>query len=67
MSFTELVVRAQDAGELPAGQPGDLFGVLWSTMHGAVDLTLAGRGKAELGTADPRRLVDTMLALLAPS
>lgn len=64
-SFTALVVQAQAAGELPPGAPGDLFGVLWSAMHGAVDLTLAGRGKAELGTADPRRLVDNLLALLA--
>jgi AcrR family transcriptional regulator len=65
-SFTALVVQAQDAGELPPGPPADLFGVLWSAMHGAVDLTLAGRGKAELGTADPRRLVETLLGLLAP-
>lgn len=64
-SFGELVVQAQAAGELPPGQPADIFGVLWSAMHGAVDLTLAGRGKAELGTADPRRLVDNLLALLA--
>lgn len=64
-SFTSLVVAAQEAGELPPGPPADLFGVLWSAMHGAVDLTLAGRGKAELGTADPRRLVETLLSLLA--
>lgn len=65
-TFTELVVQAQESGELPAGPPADLFGVLWSSMHGAVDLTLAGRGKDELGTGDPRRLVDNLLALLAP-
>lgn len=64
-SFTQLVVQAQHAGELPPGPPADIFGVLWSAMHGAVDLTLAGRGKAELGTADPRRLVESLLALLA--
>jgi AcrR family transcriptional regulator len=64
-SFTELVVQAQADDQLPTGPPADLFGVLWSAMHGAVDLTLAGRGKAELGTADPRRLVETLLALLA--
>lgn len=64
-SFAQLVVAAQETGELPSGSPADLFGVLWSAMHGAVDLTLAGRGKAELGTADPRRLVDTLLTLLA--
>jgi AcrR family transcriptional regulator len=65
-SFTGLVVHAQASGELPPGPPADLFGVLWSAMHGAVDLTLAGRAKDELGTADPRRLVDTLLSLLAP-
>jgi len=63
--FTALVVDAQAAGELPPGPPADIFGVLWSAMHGAVDLTLAGRGKAELGTGDPRQLVENLLALLA--
>jgi AcrR family transcriptional regulator len=64
-SFVRLVVAAQETGELPPGSPTELFGVLWSAVHGTVDLSLAGRGKAELGTADPRRLVDTLLALLA--
>lgn len=55
-----LVVEAQHDRELPELAPTALFGVLWSTLHGAVDLALAGHGKDELGMS-PRRVVDNLL------
>jgi AcrR family transcriptional regulator len=64
-SVTALVTDGQAAGELPAGPPEQMVGVLWAAVHGAVDLALAGHGKPEYGTADPRHLVETLVALLA--
>jgi AcrR family transcriptional regulator len=66
VSFSCLVTDAQALGELPAGPPEELVGVLWAATHGAIDLSLAGHGKPHLGTADPRRLVDSLLGLLRP-
>jgi AcrR family transcriptional regulator len=61
---TQLVVDAQRAGQLPAGDPGALVGVLWSTLHGAVDLALAGHSKAELRTDEPRHVMAALMKLL---
>lgn len=59
-----LVVEAQDLGDLPAVPAPALFGVLWATLHGAVDLALAGHAKEELQMG-PRRVVDNLLDALA--
>ena len=66
-SVTELVTDAQAAGDLPAGPPAEMVGVLWAAVHGAVDLALAGHGKPQYGTEDPRHLVDTLVAFLGRS
>jgi len=58
-----LVVEARAAHELPGLEPAALFGVLWSTLHGAVDLALAGHAKDELAMG-PRRVVDNLLSAL---
>jgi AcrR family transcriptional regulator len=62
---TELVATAQQAGEIPEGPPEPLVGVLWSTLHGAVDLALAGHAKAELDTATPHHVVDRLARIMA--
>lgn len=40
--------------------------MLWAAVHGAVDLALAlaGHGKPEYGTADPRQLVAMAVAFV---
>ncbi len=61
---TELAVEAQAQGRLPKGAPDRLVGVLWSMLHGAVDLSLAGHAKPELETDDPRQVVDAVIGFL---
>jgi AcrR family transcriptional regulator len=62
---TELVVAAQRTGKMPPGSPKALVGVLWSTLHGALDLALAGHAKPELGTATPHQVVDRLARIMA--
>ncbi|MGZ6994628.1 MAG: TetR/AcrR family transcriptional regulator [Acidimicrobiia bacterium] len=61
---TQLVVDAQRAGSLPDGDPGELVGILWATLHGAVDLALAGHAKPELHTDKPRHVMAGLMRLL---
>jgi AcrR family transcriptional regulator len=62
---SELVVAAQRTGKMPPGPPKALVGVLWSTLHGAIDLALAGHAKPELGTATPHQVVDRLARIMA--
>ncbi len=48
--FVGAVADCQEAGELPAGDPAGLAALIYATVHGAVDLALAGGSK---GLEDP--------------
>jgi hypothetical protein len=63
---TGLVTDLQHAGRMPPDPPEALVGVLWSTLHGAIDLALAGHAKPELGTTTPHLVVDRLAAILTP-
>ena len=65
----ELVTEAQRDGILIAGDVRDLAALLWATLHGLVDLTLAGHLREPRtvdGTEATARLVALTLQHLAP-
>ena len=58
-----VVAECQEAGKLPGGDPVDLAALVYATVHGAVDLALAGHAE-EKGLDDPLALVRLLLASL---
>ncbi len=52
--FVGAVADCQEAGELPAGDPVRLAALIYATVHGAVDLALAGQAEGSKGLEDPR-------------
>lgn len=67
-SFASLVDRvsaAMDAGDLAAENPTETAQYLWSAMHGAVSLEIAGVAFAEDRQGSFTRLMDALLAGLA--
>lgn len=64
-SFVAVVVDAQRAGELPAGDPERVTALLLAVAHGAAELSLSGHlARDGKGHADPDDLVDDLLACL---
>jgi AcrR family transcriptional regulator len=64
-SLVGLVAEAQQAGDLPDGDPERLTALLLALAHGAVDLALAGHLAADgKGRAGPDGLVDDLLVHL---
>lgn len=64
---TELIVSAQRDDELSKQlRPDEYVGLLWSVLHGTVDLAVTGHAKAELATDDARKTVDRLMDLLQP-
>lgn len=63
--FVGVVAECQEAGELPGGDPLGLAALLYATVHGAVDLALAGHDEEEKGLGDPPALVRLLLARLS--
>ena len=59
-----LITEGQSAGVIPDVDPKALLGVLWSTLHGAIDLAQSGHTKTELAADHPRRVVADLLALV---
>jgi len=59
------VAHAQQAGALPGTEPLPLAALLWSTGHGAVDLTLGGYTEPDKGVGDPAALLHLLLDRLA--
>jgi AcrR family transcriptional regulator len=61
----ETVVRAQERGELPPGDPERLAALLRATAHGAADLAVAGHlARDGKGRAGPGDVVDDLLDYL---
>jgi AcrR family transcriptional regulator len=60
-----VVAEAQQAGQLPAGDPSRLASLLLALTHGAVDLALAGHLSADdKGRAAPDDLADDLFGYL---
>lgn len=62
---TELIMDAQGSGEIPSVHPKALVGVLWSTLHGAIDLAQSGHTKTHHAADHPRKIVADLLGLIA--
>ena len=58
-----VVAECQEAGKLPGGDPVDLAALVYATVHGAVDLALAGHAE-EKGLSDPLAVVRLLIARL---
>lgn len=56
------VVEAQEAGQLPAGDPDEMAALLYATGHGAIDFALSGHAEWEGSTSDPMELVRLLLS-----
>jgi AcrR family transcriptional regulator len=64
-TMIEAVVRAQAAGDLPAGDPERLAVLVLALAHGAADLALAGHlSAAGRGRADPEGLLADLFGYL---
>jgi AcrR family transcriptional regulator len=60
-ALIDIVAAAQDAGELPAGDPVRLSSLLRALAHGAADLAFAGHlASGGKGNASPDELVDDL-------
>jgi AcrR family transcriptional regulator len=63
--FVTAVVRAQDAGQLVAGDPERVTALILALAHGAADLALGGHLSREgKGHADPGDLLDDLFRLM---
>jgi len=51
--FVGAVADCQEVGELPAGDPAGLAALIYATVHGAVDLALAGQAREKEDLKDP--------------
>ncbi|MGO4442153.1 TetR/AcrR family transcriptional regulator [Mycobacterium sp. 2YAF39] len=60
----DTIVRCQEAGLLPAGNPRDIAGPVWSLLHGVSTLTI-GSHLANVGIREePEKLVERSLSEL---
>lgn len=64
---TELISEGQATGAIPTVEPKALVGVLWSVLHGAIDLAQSGHTKTDLATDHPRHVVSDLLRLVKGS
>lgn len=60
-----VVAECQEGGRLPGGDAVALSALVYATVHGAVDLALAGHAGEEKGLDDPLALVRLLLGLLS--
>jgi AcrR family transcriptional regulator len=65
-SLVERVGYAMDRGALRAGDPVETAQLIWSSVHGAVSLELAGLGKAADAAASYEALLQMLLDGLRP-
>ena len=64
-AFLGIVEVCQREGSLPAGDPIRLAGLIYATVHGAIDLEIGGRANGEKGLANVTDTLDLLLRLLA--
>lgn len=63
-AYSALVARAQACGALPATDTAELTGLIYATLHGAIDLRLGGRARQEKGLGSVRATVDLLFVNL---
>ena len=63
-TFVAIVSRCQQEGVLPPGDPVRLAGMIYATMHGAIDLQIGGRASDSKGLGSVDATVDLLLHLL---
>ena len=66
-TLVAIVVRCQQEQILPAADPIRLGGVLFSAIHGAIDLAIGGRASAAKGMDSALATVELLLELLRPA
>ncbi|MCO5070788.1 MAG: TetR/AcrR family transcriptional regulator [Rhizobiaceae bacterium] len=64
-AFLRIVEVCQREGSLPAGDPVPLAGLIYATVHGAIDLEIGGRANNEKGLVNVTDTLDLLLRLLA--
>lgn len=64
-AFLRVVEVCQQDGSLPAGDSVRLAGLIYATVHGAIDLEIGGRANGEKGLANVTDTLDLLLRLLA--
>ncbi|WP_167321218.1 TetR/AcrR family transcriptional regulator [Alloalcanivorax dieselolei] len=64
--FIKIVSWCQDTRELPQGDPVRLSGLIYASMHGAIDLQIGGRSGERKGLGSVREVLDLLLAMLKP-
>lgn len=63
-TFSAIVARCQDHGVLPAGDTARLTGLIYATLHGAIDLELGGRASEAKGLGRIEGTADLLFELL---
>ena len=64
-AFAAIVRRCQADGTLPAIETERMTGLIYATLHGAIDLELGGRAKKAKGLGSIEATLDLLLGLLA--
>ena len=64
-AFAAIVRRCQEGGALPAIETAKLTGLIYATLHGAIDLELGGRASEGKGLGTIEGTVELLLDLLA--
>lgn len=63
-AFGAIVRRCQEKGMFPQVETTKLTGLIYATLHGAIDLELGGRARERKGLGDIEVTVDLLLDLL---
>ena len=63
-AFSSIVKRCQANGTLPQVETTRLTGLIYATLHGAIDLELGGRARERKGLGDIEATVDLLLSML---
>lgn len=64
-AFAAIVQRCQKGKSLPSIETARLTGLIYATLHGAIDLELGGRARETKGLGSIEATVDLLLDLLA--
>lgn len=65
-TFLAIVQRCQGEKVLPTGDPLQLAGMLYSTIHGSIDLVIGGRATSAKGVENALSPIELMFSLLIP-